>query len=440
MPQPLAPEDAPLGRADAVTVVRDLFGLKADEPKVLTGSFLFKTDGFVAGARCPLEGIRDTRCGEFAWRPSSVSVYRHSVIAAVSGHLARNRLVVVDMFSQSAGVSFSTLHGILVFPGAEVKGRDKPAFAWYLTRLGRSLGLRLADVTGDGALDLVYGYSQRFGGGLDVVARDVWTLKGMSPAKILSSGEKLSGVFLSTFDGVPLHDDGPTTIGRGTFTLIATGPGKPDVMLFEKARLAGRGSSWEVHVVADIEGEWIEYLTGAPAGASTWGTQVEVDGEPGPDCTPEEIPPGLGIEARRSLLDIESACRAARAASTGRDRSAGVPLVDFVRKLFAAARARLGRLPATSLALEESASSSLTDAWPAAWPLSVAISLHVAISAHGEYCRAFDPRFAECPERLSDTLWYFPAFLPLRLPFDRVKKALLRPFRGERIRLTPLGN
>lgn len=431
----------PVSLVEAEAVVRDLFGLETGEAVKDERGFRFKVTKMAGGRRCPLEKVRDTRCGDFAWAPSEARVFHHSVVAPLSGHLSRNRVVVVDLFSSSAGVAFSALHGVLVFPGPAVKPAARPAFAWYLTRLGRSVSLDLSDVTGDGLMDILYGYSQQMGGGIHVVARDIWTVARLAPEKLLSAGEKLSGVFLSTFDGAPLHDDGLGTLGRGALRTVATAPDRPDLVVLERARMAGPGTAWEMHVLTDFGEGWTEHLTGAPGSPESWGIEVEVDGEPGPDCTPVEVPAGLSIKARRGLLELETACRVARAPFLAEGvEGADAPLLKAFRMLWAAVSMHVAGYHVIALALEESASMTLTAGWPFTWPVSVGLSLHAAWLAQGEYHRAFDPRFAQTQGTFVESLTSYPALYPVTWPLDRLERALRAPSKPGELRLTAPGN
>lgn len=434
-----APSETPVSLAEAEAVVRDLFGLDTGEAVEGQRGYSFKVLGLAGRARCPLEKVRDTRCGEFAWVPSQARVFRHSLVAPVSGHLSRNRVVVVDLFSEGAGVAFSALHGVLVFPGPRVKPDAKPAFAWYLTRLGATVSLDLSDVTGDGLVDILYGYSQRMGGGVQVVARDIWTVARLDPEKLLSAGEKLSGVFLSTFDGAPLHDDGLWTLGRGALRTLSTAPERPDLVVLERARMAGSGTAWELLVLADFGEGWTEQLTGAPGAPETRGIEVEVEGEPGPDCTPVEVPAGLSIEARRRLLELETACRVARAPYQVGDE-ADAPLLKAVYLMWAAVRMHLAGYSMIALALEESASMTLSAGWPMSWPLSALLSLHAAWFAQTAYSQAFDPRFASPPGSFVDTLPSYPALYAILRPLERLHRALTAPSKPGELRLTAPGN
>ena len=217
LPPPVPARRAELTLSEAGHVVAAVLGCVPGKVEETRNSYVFQVTGMVRGRRCPMEGTRGTSCGEFRWMPSRVELYKSAMTAPVSAHLAANRLVVVDMRSDSAGLSMGTLHGVLVFPKADVLTRERPAFAWYLDRLGTSLDLSVTDVDSDGADDIVYTYALTLAGGVRVVARDVWSVAGLKPGKLVSSGERLSGVFLSSFDGMPLHDDGMFSLGRGTW-------------------------------------------------------------------------------------------------------------------------------------------------------------------------------------------------------------------------------
>jgi len=434
-PIPDDPEQIAVSEEEAGTVVRDLFGLVVGEAVIDARGYGFAVDGFRDDRTCPLEQIRDTRCGGFEWRPSSVTVYRHSVVAPVSGHLARNRIVVVDMSSSTAGVSFGSMHGFLVFPDRDVSPEAGPAFAWYISRLGATVGISLRNADADGVMDIFYGYSQRLTGGVGIVTFDVWTVGKMNAEKLLSSGEKLSGVFMSAFDGIPLHDDGPTSLGRGAWHTVRIGRELPDMMVLERARIAGPATSWELHALADLGQGWSEYLTGAPASADPWAAEVIIDGEPGADCSPLEESVGLSVDARQRLLALESKCRDARDAFDG-DQGSGMPVLDIALKLYTSVLLYSAGMSVTALALEESASVSLARAWPSAWPVSAALSLHAAWVAHREYSEAFDAHFADRDLSFIETLSRFPALRLVTRPVELSILASFLPSRQGKHRLT----
>lgn len=313
-PAPPSPDRYMLSPAESATIAESVFGCVVLESEVSATSVTFTVTGFVDGRKCPLESVRDVRCGDFAFMPSQIVVYRSARISAMAGHLARNLVVSVDLQSETAGVAYGTLHGALVFPGTSVA--DKPAFAWYLSRFGTTRGMDFNDVDGDGAADLIYTYSQILPGGITVVPQDVWIFKGLTAEKLISSGEKFSGVSTSTFEGVPLNEDFDGDIRRGVFRFVSLAPGMPLAGIIERARLAGLDSGWEFHLVADLGDGWRDYLTGTSEVA-----EDEAEGlgyENGINCIPVDQPPDLPVSIRRKILDLEDVCRLASGSGIGR--------------------------------------------------------------------------------------------------------------------------
>jgi hypothetical protein len=381
-------------------------------------AYAMAVDAFADNRACPIEGLRDVKCGRFAWMPSSLTVYRVAWVAAVSGHLARNRVVMVDLASDDAPVASGTLHGVLVYPGPEAKPGSRPAFAWYVSRLGRSAGLGFADVDADGALDAIYTYEQELAMGVRVVPRDVWTFTDMAPSRVVSAGEKLSGLFVSTFDGVPLTEDGDGWARRGAWRLVTLMAGRPGAIVFERASYPASRAGFDLHVIGDLGDGWREVLSGAAGGGKPRDADAEA-GEPEPgDCTPSDVPPELTVGARRMLLDVETACRAAVAAFAANGaRGAGGPGAA-VRKVLAASRLRASGLSLAASALEESASGDLSAAWPLAWPASAVLSARAAFAGRRALAAAYDARVADPPSSLLDDVAGFPALWPVTRPID----------------------
>ena len=408
---PPAPEVVPVTAEEAVAIAAKILSTRVGPPRESARRFDFDATGLAGDRACPLEGVREVKCGDFAFSPSAVTVYRHSWVAAVSGHLARNRVVMVDLFSETAPIANGTVHGVLVFPGPAVTASPKPAFAWYASRLAFGVGLDLADVDADGALDLVYTYQQYVGLGVRIVVRDVWTVTDMRPQPLVSSGEKLSGVLVSTFAGVPLAVDGDGWMRRGEWTLAPLGPGRPQALVFERGGWPGGRTGWDLHVVADLGDGWREYLAGA--GGDRWNRvrpPQDDDAAAGADCSPADTGDSLTVAARRRLLDLEEDCRAAL--SVLPPGATPDPLAAPGR-LWVAMRLHAGGLHLAAAALEEAASADLEPVWPLAWPVSALLSLHAAIRAHMALVDAYDPRFSDPPEGWLDALAPFPALRPI---------------------------
>ncbi len=405
IPPPPAPEARSLTLNEATLIAGRALGIRVGEPRTGPRGFVFPASGFGDKRRCPLEGIRDVRCGDFAWSPFRVVLLRRAVVGAVSGHLARNLVVLVEMSSEDAGVAFGTLHGALIFPGPSPVANDRPAFAWYLGREARALSAFLQDVNGDGILDLLYTYDQRLPGGRRVAARDVWTFVALKAEKLISSGEKLSGVGTSTFDGVPLDEDGPDGAVRGVFRFEPLARGQPLAGVFDRARLSGVGSGWDLRVVADFGEGWREVLAGAgpPSDVADVADQAS--------CRPAEVPAEADMEARRRLLDLETACR--RALGAVDDVGAAPWLAP--RRLLAALGLDAVGLPMAAIGLRERAANDLAILSPRAWLIAVILSLSAAIPADLALADTLGPGAAA--ERW-EALSAFPVLSPLVLPID----------------------
>lgn len=390
---------------EAARVAGTILGARVDDPSDDGQRFVFDARGFRDKRTCPLDGVRDVRCGPFTWSPSRVAVYRQVLAGAVSGHLARNLVVRVELTSDDAGVAFGTLHGVLVFPGPSVGPSDRPAFAWYVGREARVLAAGLLDVNRDGALDLLYTYVQRLPGGRRVVARDVWTFTALQAEKLISSGEKLSGLGTSTFDGVPLHEDGPDGAVRGAFRFEDLAPGLPLAGVFERARLAGVRSGWDLRVVADLGDGWREILSGV-------GPQAGVpEGASEAACRPLDVPAEADMEVRRRLLDLETACRIAMDATPDdRPEPWRAPL-----RLKAALRLDVVGLPMAALGLRERAANDLALASPRAWFVAALLSLSAALPADRALADALGPGSAA---QRFDALDAFPVLWPLTIPMN----------------------
>jgi hypothetical protein len=401
-----------LSQDEASIVAVRILGARSNvvtrEPK----GFAFETDGFRDGRLCPLEGARDLRCGSFAFSPSRVFVFGQVLSGAISGHLGQNLLVRVEMLSDEATVAFGTLHGVLVFSGPTVDPGDHPAFAWYPGRDAHALSVDLLDVDRDGTLDVIYTYSQRLPGGRRVVARDVWTFVGLKAEKLISSGEKLSGVGTSTFDGVPLHEDGPDMAVRGQFRFEPMVPGKPLAGVFERARLAGMGSGWDLRLIADLGDGWREVLAGT-------GPQENEDSETAAEssCHPADVPVDADVGVRRRLLDIETACRAVLIAfSDARTPPWRAPLRLWVSLGLSAVG-----LPMAALSLRERVANDIAAISPRAWLVAAILSVSAALPADCALADALGPGSAA---RRWDALDAFQVLWPLTQPVNWMLRLL----------------
>ena len=317
-----------LDRAGADTVVTKVFGLNAEIDRESSEYFRYRVESFIDSRRCPLDKIRGLNCVGLDWKPSAITVYRQAWDGPVSGHLSRNRVVMVDMESESVGFAIGTMHGVLVMPSAGYSKKRRASFGWYLSRSGRSMSISLKDVSRDGVADVVYTYSQVFPRGLAVAVQDVWTFNRMAASKYISSGEKLSGVLSSTFEGVPVFFGSDDRVEVGRFIYGSGGRGVPDgsgppVVVVERTLSSDQGlsRSWELQVVADMGTGWVDYLAvqGSPTDVTTTGDRAPAPGDRAADgfdapegdmCTILDLP----VPVRRFLLDIEDICRTANQA------------------------------------------------------------------------------------------------------------------------------
>lgn len=429
LPPPGPAVAVPVTVAEARSLAESLFGCSIGHIEEDPRGFLLRVEGCGRTLPCPLDRVRDTRCGRFRWEPDEVRLYRASFVASVSGHLAHNRVVVVDLRSSTAGLAYGTLHGVLVFPLAEADPRSRPAFAWYLTRLGRTLGLDTLDVNADGSLDLVYTYSSSQVGGIRVVSRDVWTVTNLVADRLISSGDALAGMALGAFDGVPLHRDLDEGFERGAWRVETLEPTRPLLILIERAAFpAVAGPDWEFQVVTDLGEGWMEILSGAPT--SGRGEGVFVDGAPAGTCAPADAPAGLSLGARTRLLRLETACREVRDAS---GPPSGLRWADAIGWLLAARRAFASGLRVVALGLESAAAAAVLGAGPASpgggsrpravgpsaidWAVAAVLTTHVAWVTHREWARAYDPRFSDPPGW--SEIRAFPALRPVLEPVER---------------------
>lgn len=418
LPSAPIPQDERLAAADAAEIVTLVLGGVIRDVQESPDRFTFDVEGLGGGRSCPLDGVRDVRCGAFRFVPSRIVVMRRAPLAALTGHLARNRVVAIDMESDEAALSSGTLHGVLVFPSGRVTAREKPAFAWYVSREGAGLSIGLRDLDRDGVLDLFYTYTQWLPGGVRVISRDVWSFVEMRASKMLSSGEKLSGVSTSMFDGVPLHRDDDAGILRGAWHVVSLGNGLPSGVVVEHAHL-GAQAGWEMHVIADLGGGWREHLVGtslSPVSGDAYGGDDGLGDDP--NCLPGDVTSDLGLEARRRLLELESACRVAASASQGGP-------VHALSTLWAAWRMRLSGMNLVAAGMAESASRELAAGWPATWPLSVVISLDVASTAHTALRDTYASGWqGDADSWLADAR-VLPALVPLIAPFEALRGRLV---------------
>lgn len=308
---PLPPAPAPraveLSPRQARVLLQRHFGLACGELQIEGEFFHVSVDGFrdPDRRRCPLEGISATRCGDLEFIPSEAWVHREAAIAPVTGHLARNLVVQVSMFSEYVPPSSGTMHGVLVLEGADPASR-KGAFGWYLGREVTPRGVTFQDVTGDGVLDVLYTYEMFLGPFGRIVARDLWTFEGLAPEREISSGELLSGVFMGTFEGLALWWDqviDEVTRVRGDFRFEEVRPGSPALGIFERARTGPGGLGWDFWVLGDFGEGWVLALAGTEGRPST-----EESGD-SLDCSAREAPVDAPLEVRRRLLELETACR-----------------------------------------------------------------------------------------------------------------------------------
>lgn len=307
-PLPPAPDPQPveLSPRDARVLLQTHFGLECGESEVEGEFYHYLIDGYRGAFRkCPLEGIPGMRCGDLEFVPSEAWVPRKAFIAPVTGHLARNLVVPVSLFSDVVPPSIGTMHGVLVMGGAAPASR-KMTFGWNLGRLVTPQGVVFQDVTGDGVLDVIYTYEMFLGPFGRVMARDLWTFAGLSPERVISSGEMLRGVFMGTFEGLALWRDqviDEVTRVRGDFRFEEVRPGFPALGVFERARTGPEGLGWDFWVLGDFGEGWVLALSGADGRPSS--------GESGDslDCSPREVPVDAPLEVRRRLLELETTCR-----------------------------------------------------------------------------------------------------------------------------------
>ncbi|HNU69521.1 MAG TPA: hypothetical protein PKH54_01345 [Myxococcota bacterium] len=316
-------------------IAGSVFGLDISGVEQDSSAFRFSVSGFSDSRRCPLSGLRNLSCESFEWIPSRITIYRKARQAPVSGHLARNLVVMVDMESDSVGFAIGTLHGVLVTPSGGLSAGRPCAFGWYLSRSGYSIGMSVRDVSGDGAADVVYSYGQVLPRGVSIAVRDVWSFPAMAATKFISSGEKLSGVIGSTFEGVPIHlsSDDRTELGRFVFLSGDSGrtavPGSvpAGILAIERLVLTPPVPVWEFQVIGDTGGGWLDFLAIQGSIRDDEGPVAEpglldrMDPESaemlsGDRCTMSDLPTDLSVQIRRALLDAEDTCRVA---------SAGVP-------------------------------------------------------------------------------------------------------------------
>ncbi len=385
---PVAPggHTVDLDREYSDTLLRGSFGLDWSVVQESGDRFVYEIRGFVDSRTCPLQDLRDIDCGGFAWVPSRVTVYRSAWDGALSGHLAQNRAVAVDMESETAPFSNGTMHGVVVVPSAGVEARKKPVFAWYLSRTGISVSMAFRDVSGDGLEDLVYTYRQTMPGGVSVMPCDVWTFVDMVAARYVSSGEKLSGVSTSTFEGVPLvldadgrHETGLFAFGQVPVTMPDGGRGTVQVLSVERGVFRdGQPPSWEMQVLADTGTGWFDYLStmGTPCDTGAEGGAGAPEGAWNADadrCSFSELPPDAPIEIRRSFIDMEGVCRFAVSPV-----EFDAPLLRAAAMIFRGMVLALGGHPVISAVFLESAAIELDTVGLRSFPLSFAAAVQAS--------------------------------------------------------------
>jgi len=370
---------ATLDRTWADSVAGGIFGLDWTAVDELSDRFVYEIRGFKDARKCPLEGIRDVECGDFAWTPSRLTIYRDAWEGALSGHLARNRAIAIDFDSDTAPFSIGTMHGLLVSPSAGIDSRKKPVFAWYLSRSGSSVSVSFRDVTGDGLEDALYTYRQTMPGGVLVVPCDVWSFADMLATKYLSSGEKLSGVSTSTFEGVPvvLESEGRHETGMFSFGAVRVAgqggvPGLVKTLTVERGVFRdGKPPSWELQVLADTGEGWLDYLSimGTPCDtgpSDPADVMSETWADNGGRCSFSELPPDTPIEIRRIFLDMEGVCRFADTPV-----EFGVPLVRAADMVFRGTALWLAGYPMIASVFFESAAVEVEAAGMKSFPYSM---------------------------------------------------------------------
>lgn len=358
----------------ADSVARGAFGLKWDAVVEVADGWEYNITGFVDNRSCPLQSIRGLSCEQLDWLPSRLRIHRDGWEGALSGHLAVNRVVAVDMQSDSAPFAIGSMHGVLVASSSGIEGRKAPAFGWYLSRSAESVGMSFLDVSGDGLEDVIYTYRQTLPGGVLVVPRDIWSFADMTASKYLSSGEKVSGVSTSTFEGVPamLVTDGRTELGRFVLRFArdrSQGTAGTTILTVERAVFTdGRAPSWELQVLADSGSGWFDFLSvvGTPRGdgdaPDPWaaGSGDDVDFDPDSDftsadrCAFSELPVDAPIEMRRAFLDIEGICR-----FIDEPVQATLPLARAALMLFRAIAMQMAGYPMIAAVMFESAAQEL---------------------------------------------------------------------------------
>lgn len=318
-------------------IVGSVFGLQISSIEQDSTAFRFSISGFSDSRRCPLQDLRNLSCDGFEWMPSRVTIFRQGRQAPISGHLARNLVVMVDLESDSVGFAIGTMHGVLVTPSGGLSSGRPCSFGWYLSRSGYSIGMSIRDVSGDGAADVVYSYGQILPRGVSIAVRDVWTFPAMAATKFISSGEKLSGVLGSTFEGVPIHLSADDRTESGRFVFLSGDGGRPAVpgssptgiLAIERLVLKQPGPVWEFQVIGDTGGGWLDFLAvqgdvqddDVPAPEPGLLDRMDpdsVDTLSGDRCAMSDLPADLSVKARRALLEAEDTCRTALAAVPAR--------------------------------------------------------------------------------------------------------------------------
>jgi len=312
LPPPAPPEPVTLTAAQARDLLQRQFHVDVGETTVEGESFFFVLEGFRDPRTCPLDGLSGVRCGDLEYVPSEAYVRRQAWIAPVSGHLARNLVATVSLFSDAVPHSIGTMHGVLVLDGPDPASR-KAAFGWYLGREVPPGSVAFQDVDADGAWDVLYSYEMYLGPFGEVVARDLWTFRGLAPERVIASGDYRGGILAGSFEGLPLWwvggIDGRPRV-RGSFRFEEVREGFPALGIFERARSDSSGAGMDFFVMGDFGEGWVMALGGAAP-------QAPEESEDRLDCTPEEVPVDTPLEVRRRLLELETVCRLTRWAMAG---------------------------------------------------------------------------------------------------------------------------
>lgn len=383
---------------------------------------------------CPLKNIRGAKCGDYTYSPTNIKIFKTSWVASLSGHLARNRVIVVRLFSEHEGLMHAFIHGLLVFPSSEVQAEDKPAFIWYVNRLGMTLQVDFIDMDADGVDDVVYTYGMWFFGGYFGAARDIWKVANMRRLKLISSGQALPGLYGGSFEGLQLHSEGHGIVTRGTWRFEKLEADMPYVIVLQSATISlGQYGDWELQVIGDLGDGWTQVFSGHfkthweyPCEDESRAEECERARSEGEnegilavrgDCSAADIPPFLSLKTRLWLLSLEMACQDALKLS----RPTGFDPLDAIRFLYAAWQASEQGLGLVALSLEFSAAKAFTRmatksnsyASYVLHAVAALFSVHVFLTELKWLRKDVDPRLADIEDCTSnenrpviyDTLW-----------------------------------